>query len=177
MSPVNDEEPCGFTGVTHHVSTTFLCSQLAFDGVVVVRHATPNMRAEENVVVDEAVVGRVKVRYERLLEKFSEQESRHERETCLLPVVLASLNRQIALASAVPDLFAAHKAFAMFPLARVQLDGLLRLHALRLVDEPARLAFHVISGKRLSKLVLRHFKWISRSSPPGYRSGRSCSYT
>lgn len=66
-------------------------------------------------------------------------------------VLFGLLNRNICLLKAMPPLFKDRNIHALAPLLRVQLDGLLRLHAFRLVESMDDLAAHVISGKSLRK--------------------------
>lgn len=68
-------------------------------------------------------------------------------------VVFGVLDRQIGLLEAMPNLFAEKNIHALAPLLRVQLDGLLRLHAFRMVENMHDLTSHMLKGKHL-----RNFK-------------------
>lgn len=68
-------------------------------------------------------------------------------------VVFGVLDRQIGLLEAMPSLFAEKNIHALAPLLRIQLDGLLRLHAFRIVESMHDLSSHIIKGKQL-----RNFK-------------------
>jgi hypothetical protein len=61
------------------------------------------------------------------------------------------MDRNIGLVEALPKLIEDENIHALAPLLRVQLDGLLRLHALRIVEKPDELAHHVIKGIELRK--------------------------
>ncbi|WP_026376086.1 hypothetical protein [Aestuariibacter salexigens] len=64
-------------------------------------------------------------------------------------VVIGVIDRSIGLVEAMPALIASENIHAFAPLLRVQLDGLLRLHALRIVKDRESLAGHIVKGNSL----------------------------
>lgn len=66
-------------------------------------------------------------------------------------VMFGLMDRNIGLVEAMPELFLSKNIHALAPLLRVQLDGLLRLHAFHLVENMDELASHMIEGKELRK--------------------------
>ncbi|BAN35556.1 hypothetical protein SCD_n01741 [Sulfuricella denitrificans skB26] len=68
-------------------------------------------------------------------------------------VVFGLMDRNIGLIEALPKLIEDENIHALAPLLRVQLDGLLRLHAFRMVAKPNDLAGQVIKGVELRKLT------------------------
>ncbi|MGQ5490865.1 hypothetical protein ACUH78_18665 [Thauera sp. ZXT1-4] len=68
-------------------------------------------------------------------------------------IMFGLIDRNIGLLEALPPLFESYNIHALAPLLRVQLDGLLRLHAFRIVQNREDLARHVIKGSKL-----RNFK-------------------
>jgi len=61
------------------------------------------------------------------------------------------MDRNIGLVEALPGLINDKNIHALAPLLRVQLDGLLRLHAFRIVEKPDDLVRHMIKGGELRK--------------------------
>ncbi|EGQ8093364.1 hypothetical protein J7I10_004375 [Vibrio vulnificus] len=81
-----------------------------------------------------------------------QQESRVTNDMYLCDlVVLGLLDRNIALVEAMPPLIQERNLHAIAPLLRIQLDGLLRLHAFRLVESSENLASHVMKGEPLNR--------------------------
>lgn len=66
-------------------------------------------------------------------------------------IMFGLMDRNIGLLEALPPLFESENIHALAPLLRVQLDGLLRLHAFRIVLNRDGLATHVIKGGELRK--------------------------
>ena len=66
-------------------------------------------------------------------------------------VMFGLMDRNIGLVEALPKLIEDENIHALAPLLRVQLDGLLRLHAFRIVEKPHDLAHHMIRGGELRK--------------------------
>jgi hypothetical protein len=66
-------------------------------------------------------------------------------------IMFGLMDRNIGLLEALPPLFESENIHALAPLLRVQLDGLLRLHAFRIVLNRDDLAMHVIKGGELRK--------------------------
>lgn len=66
-------------------------------------------------------------------------------------VMFGLMDRNIGLVEALPKLIGDENIHALAPLMRIQLDGLLRLHAFRLVKNPDELAHHVIRGEELRR--------------------------
>jgi len=66
-------------------------------------------------------------------------------------VVFGVLDRQIGLLEAMPNLFQEKNIHALAPLLRVQLDGLLRLHAFLIVESMHDLTNHMLKGNHLRK--------------------------
>ena len=66
-------------------------------------------------------------------------------------VAFGLMDRNIALVEAIQELIAHKNIHAVAPLIRVQLDGLLRLHAFNLVENPDDLAMHIMQGKKLRR--------------------------
>jgi hypothetical protein len=66
-------------------------------------------------------------------------------------VVFGVLDRQIGLLEAMPNLFQEKNIHSLAPLLRVQLDGLLRLHAFRIVEYMHDLTSHILKGNHLDK--------------------------
>jgi len=66
-------------------------------------------------------------------------------------IMFGLMDRNIGLVESMPKLIEDENIHALAPLLRVQLDGLLRIHAFRLVTEPEELAVHVIKGGELRK--------------------------
>ncbi len=73
-------------------------------------------------------------------------------------IMFGILNRNLGLLRAMPALINERNIHALAPLLRVQLDGLLRLHAYRIVDSIDDLARHVIEGNSLRKFKDREGK-------------------
>lgn len=71
-------------------------------------------------------------------------------------VLFGLINRNLGLLKAMPVLFQERNVHALGPLLRVQLDGLLRLHAFRIVKSIEDLAAHVIGGKKLHQFKDRN---------------------
>ena len=81
-----------------------------------------------------------------------QQESRMTNDMYLCDlVVLGLMDRNIALVEAMPPLIEERNLHAIAPLLRIQLDGLLRLHAFRLVENSESLASHVMKGESLPR--------------------------
>lgn len=76
-------------------------------------------------------------------------------------VMFGILNRNLGLLRAMPALVKDRNIHALAPLLRVQLDGLLRLHAYRIVDSIDDLALHVIAGNSLRKFKDRNGKELT----------------
>ena len=66
-------------------------------------------------------------------------------------IMFGLLNRNLGLLRAMPSLVTDRNIHALAPLIRVQLDGLLRLHAYRIVESMQDLATHVMAGNSLRK--------------------------
>lgn len=66
-------------------------------------------------------------------------------------VFLAALNRSRSNISGFIQLLEAQNYFAAAPFVRMQLDSVLRLYALRLVDNPNELAQQILKGSTLNK--------------------------
>lgn len=66
-------------------------------------------------------------------------------------VIFGVLDRQLGLLEAMPNLFQEKNIHALAPLLRVQLDGLLRLHAFRIVESMQDLTSHMLKGNHLRK--------------------------
>lgn len=66
-------------------------------------------------------------------------------------VAFGLMDRNIALVEAIQELIAQKNIHAVAPLIRVQLDGLLRLHAFNLVENPDDLAMHIMRGNQLRR--------------------------
>ena len=66
-------------------------------------------------------------------------------------VMFGLIDRNIGLLEALPPLFESENIHALAPLLRVQLDGLLRLHAFRIVENRDDLATHIVQGRKLRK--------------------------
>ena len=66
-------------------------------------------------------------------------------------VIFGLINRNLGLLRATPALVKERNIHALAPLLRVQLDGLLRLNAFRIVGSMEDLAKHVIAGNSLRK--------------------------
>jgi len=71
-------------------------------------------------------------------------------------VMFGILNRNLGLLRAMPALVNERNIHALAPLLRVQLDGLLRLHAYRIVESIDDLALHVVGGNSLRKFKDRN---------------------
>lgn len=67
-------------------------------------------------------------------------------------VAVAVLNRSAGLLVGFCDLLEKHNFVAAAPLLRLQLDNLLRFHAIWLVDKPHDLASAVVAGKPIGKM-------------------------
>ena len=76
-------------------------------------------------------------------------------------VMFGILNRNLGLLRAMPALVNERNVHALAPLLRVQLDGLLRLHAYRIVESMDDLARHVIAGNSLRKFKDRDGKELT----------------
>lgn len=76
-------------------------------------------------------------------------------------VMFGILNRNLGLLRAMPALVNERNIHALAPLLRVQLDGLLRLHAYRIVESIDDLARHVIGGNSLRKFKDRDGKKLT----------------
>lgn len=61
------------------------------------------------------------------------------------------MDRNIGLLEALPPLFESENIHALAPLLRVQLDGLLRLHAFRVIEKRDDFALHIIKGGEVRK--------------------------
>lgn len=61
------------------------------------------------------------------------------------------MDRNIGLLDALPSLFESKNIHALAPILRVQLDGLLRLHAVRVIEKRDDFALHVIRGGAVRK--------------------------
>jgi hypothetical protein len=70
-------------------------------------------------------------------------------------VAFGLLNRNLGLLEAMPALFEKKNIHSLAPLLRVQLDGLLRLHAFRIVDSIDDLAQRLIQGEQLRQYLDR----------------------
>lgn len=66
-------------------------------------------------------------------------------------IMFGLMDRNIGLLESLPPLFKSENIHALAPLLRVQLDGLLRLHAFRIVESRDDLAMHVINGEELRR--------------------------
>src|SRR5690554_2764146 len=94
---------------------------------------------------------------ERIREGYLSAFSKHVKKGEPSPFYVADLvmfglmDRNIALVEAMPHLIEEENIHAFAPLLRVQLDGLLRLHAFRIVGSPDELARHVLGGGELRK--------------------------
>lgn len=66
-------------------------------------------------------------------------------------VMFGLMDRNIGLLESMPKLIEDENIHALAPLLRVQLDGLLRIHAFRIVEARDDLAKHVIKGIELRK--------------------------
>ncbi len=90
---------------------------------------------------------------ERYLEVFSNHLSSTEVTNFYTAdlVMFALMDRNIGLVEAMPALIKDQNIHAFAPLLRVQLDGLLRLHAFRLVKNTDELAEFIIKGNELRK--------------------------
>lgn len=73
-------------------------------------------------------------------------------------IMFGLLNRNLALLRAMPSLIKERNIHALAPLLRVQLDGLLRLHAYRIVESMDALARHVMAGNSMRKFKDRDGK-------------------
>jgi hypothetical protein len=71
-------------------------------------------------------------------------------------VMFGLMDRNIGIIESMPKLIEDENIHALAPLLRVQLDGLLRLHAFRLVENVEDLARHVIQGNELRKFKDRN---------------------
>lgn len=78
-------------------------------------------------------------------------------------VIFGLINRNLGLLRAMPALVKERNIHALAPLLRVQLDGLLRLNAFRIVGSMEDLAEHVISGKSLRKFKDQHGELLTDS--------------
>lgn len=78
-------------------------------------------------------------------------------------IMFGLVTRNIGLLKAMPVLFQSKNIHALAPLLRVQLDGLLRLHAYRTVESMDDLAKHVLGGKILHKYKDRDGNFLSDS--------------
>lgn len=66
-------------------------------------------------------------------------------------IMFGLMDRNIGLLEALPALIKSENIHALAPLLRVQLDGLLRLHAFKIVKSRDDLAIHIIRGSELRK--------------------------
>jgi hypothetical protein len=66
-------------------------------------------------------------------------------------MVFGVLDRQMGLLEAMPPLFEDKNIHALASVLRIQLDGLLRLHAFRVVENIDDLTFFLIKGGQLRK--------------------------
>lgn len=73
-------------------------------------------------------------------------------------IMFGILNRNLGLLRVMPTLIHERNIHALAPLLRVQLDGLLRLNAYRMVESTDELATHVIAGNSLRKFKDREGK-------------------
>ena len=64
-------------------------------------------------------------------------------------VIFGLMDRNIGLVESMPNLVESENIHALAPLLRVQLDGLLRLHAFRMVEKSEDLARHIIKGEEI----------------------------
>jgi len=64
-------------------------------------------------------------------------------------VMFGLMDRNIGLVESMPRLLKDENIHALAPLLRVQLDGLLRIHAFRIVESREDLAKHIIQGNAL----------------------------
>ena len=76
-------------------------------------------------------------------------------------VMFGLMDRNIGLVEAMPALIKDHNIHAFAPLLRVQLDGLLRLHAFRLVKNTDELAEFIIKGNELRKFKDKNNKALT----------------
>ncbi|MES9949357.1 MAG: hypothetical protein ABW118_10390 [Candidatus Thiodiazotropha sp.] len=88
---------------------------------------------------------------ERYLEIFSNHMSSMDETPMYICdlVMLGLMDRNIGIVESMPKLIEDENIHAFAPLLRVQLDGLLRLHAFRLVENAEDLAHHIIKGNEL----------------------------
>ena len=98
----------------------------------------------------DTLVGKIRARYLSLLSNHMESNASKDMYLCDL-VVLGLVDRNIALVEAIPPLIETRNLHAIAPLLRIQLDGLLRLHAFRLVENSESLASHVMKGESLTR--------------------------
>ncbi len=101
---------------------------------------------------------------EKIRKRYLEVFSNHLKSADETPMYVADLamfgvlDRQIGLIESMPNIFESKNIHALAPLLRVQLDGLLRLHAFRIVDNMDELAHHILKGKSLRKFKDRNGK-------------------
>ncbi|HSJ80625.1 MAG TPA: hypothetical protein VK910_05360 [Thiobacillus sp.] len=79
-------------------------------------------------------------------------------------VIFGLINRNLGLLRAMPALVKERNIHALAPLLRVQLDGLLRLNAFRIVGSMDDLAKHVISGNSLRKFKDQDGQFLTDSN-------------
>jgi len=90
----------------------------------------------------------------RYIGVFSDHMARSDNTVMYTPdfVIFGLMDRNIALVEAMSALIESKNIHALAPLLRVQLDGLLRLHAFQLVASMDDLAMHMMRGEELRSL-------------------------
>ncbi|MBB1315949.1 hypothetical protein [Aliivibrio sp. SR45-2] len=98
----------------------------------------------------DTIVKKIRSRYLNLFRQQMESNTSKDMYLCDL-IIIGLVDRNVALVEAMPSLIETRNLHAIAPLLRIQLDGLLRLHAFRLVECSETLASHVMKGEALTR--------------------------